>query len=119
MPLFRRGAGNPNSRAVATPEGIFASATLAAEHFGFSRNYASYLAREERHGWCWADGTTEHRNEKPVQLEHPEQAEDRESMLAEVEIRRERNRRRSETMKAKAAANQPMSFRRARGRLLM
>ncbi|GEO19315.1 hypothetical protein [Microvirga aerophila] len=103
-PLFSKGANNPNSRPVETPEGIFASATLAAEHFGFSRHYASYLAREERHGWRWADGATENWSEKSVQLEHPERAEDRESMPAEMEIRRERNRRRSETMKAKAAA---------------
>jgi hypothetical protein len=102
-PLFRKGAGNPNSRPIQTPEGIFASATLAAEHFGFSRNYASYLAREKRHGWRWADDSTGDRSEEPVQLEQAED-EDKESMLAELEIRQARNRKRSETMKAKAAA---------------
>jgi hypothetical protein len=86
-----------------TREGIFASATLAAEHSGFSRHYASYLAREERHGWRWVDGAIRNQSEEPVRLERSERAEDRESMLAEMEVRRERNRRRSETMKARAA----------------
>jgi hypothetical protein len=37
-------------------------------------------------------------------LERPERADDQESTKVELEIRRERNGRRSETMKAKAAA---------------
>jgi hypothetical protein len=103
-PLMLRGAGNPSSRPVKTPDGIFDSATLAAEHYGFTRQYAAYLANTERHRWRWADETTSDRGEEPVRLDHPQQVEDRESMLAEIEIRRERNRRRSETMKAKAVA---------------
>jgi hypothetical protein len=92
------------SRPVQTPAGVFGSATLAAEHFGFTRQYAAHLANTGGRGWCWADDATKNQNEEPMQLELLERAEDRESMLAEMEIRRERNRRRSETMKARAAA---------------
>jgi hypothetical protein len=56
MEVFkRRGAERHNSRPVITPAGTFASATLAAEHFGFSRQRAAQLAREGRNGWRWAD----------------------------------------------------------------
>jgi hypothetical protein len=110
-PIAQRGEKNPSSRPVETPAGTFASATLAAEHFGFTRMYAAYLARTKRHGWRWADASAcnlpmEAKADQfiwgadPHGLSH----EDRESMLAEMEVRRERNRRRSETMKARAAA---------------
>jgi hypothetical protein len=110
-PLFKKGAGNPNSRPVETPAGTFASATLAAEHFGFTRNYASYLARTERHGWRRAEASAcnlpmETKADQFIWGTAPQvlSQEDRESMLIEMELRRERNRRRSETMRARAAA---------------
>jgi hypothetical protein len=110
-PRNPRGAKNHLSRPVQTPAGVFGSATLAAEHFGFTRIYAAHLARTEQHGWRWADASAcEHTMEAkadqfiwaadPQGLSH----EDRESMLLEMELRRERNRKRSETMKARAAA---------------
>jgi hypothetical protein len=110
-PIAQKGEKNPSSRPIETPAGTFASATLAAEHFGFTRHYASYLARTKRHGWRWADASTcEHSMEAKadqfIWAADPQglSQEDRESTLAEMEFRRETNRRRSETMKARAAA---------------
>lgn len=54
-PLFNKGAGHPASRPVVTPDGTFASATLAAEHYGLTRAGAAYRARAESQGWRWAD----------------------------------------------------------------
>lgn len=49
-----KGADNPRSMAIQTPDGVFANATLAAEHFGLSRAGAAYRARHRVKGWSWA-----------------------------------------------------------------
>ncbi len=48
------GAGHPRSRAVWTPDGRFASVTLAAAHYGLTPQGASLRAREGREGWRYA-----------------------------------------------------------------
>ena len=53
-----KGAAHPRSRAVLTPEGRFASLTLAAEAFGVSRQAVCQWLREGRAGWRY-DGASE------------------------------------------------------------
>lgn len=46
---------HPKARAVVTPEGEFASASLAAEYFGISARMAQRRATDCRDGWRWLD----------------------------------------------------------------
>ena len=46
---------HPKARRIKTPEGEFASASLAAEYFGISARTAQRWATDCRDGWRWVD----------------------------------------------------------------
>ena len=52
-PPSSTGDGHPRSRAVLTPAGRFDSLTIAAEHYGITRQAAHYRAKNGRLGWQW------------------------------------------------------------------
>lgn len=51
----KRGQEHPKSRKVVTPSGIFGSASLAAEHYGITRQTAAHRARDGLFGWSYAE----------------------------------------------------------------